>query len=120
MTLLFGLSVETQYLASLPFSISASIEERDRLSARRLAFGVHKHLVPSVQRDRFVIRVPDAPSHEDRRIAAHRSPVPVSGVRIRPHDSLVLLRANAARVFRADHHSFADTQEHKLPLVKRA
>src|SRR5262245_46127733 len=120
MSLLVWLSVETQNLASLLFSIISSIEKRDRLATRRLAFSVHQHLMPSFQRDVFVIRMPDAPGREDRRVAAHWSPVPVSGVRIRPNDPCVLLRANAARVFRTDPHRFAGKPEHILTHMRLA
>lgn len=47
----------------------------------RLGFGVHQHLMPTVQHNRLMIRMADLASDEDRRVPSLRHPVQVSHLR---------------------------------------
>jgi hypothetical protein len=51
------------------------IEERNRSHRGRLRFGVHPYLMPAVKPNGRMISMSDSPSHENRWIALHHSPV---------------------------------------------
>ena len=63
-----------------------------------LGFRVHQNTVPERQRDRGMVGVAHCSAGENAHVAAHHSPLPTRGVRIRLEQAHVFARQETIRV----------------------
>ena len=98
-----------------PPAVATINRGRQRAALRRVALPVHQHLMPIVQHNRGMVRMPHTALGIEGRVTLHRPPAATSGLPVARQHVAVLPLRQAAGIALGDVHRFHRRSDRQTP-----